>query len=137
MHDPSDERAPLSAWAEKPDNQGMYSVTPSSDPAGEALMVFISCPDTHAEALAQQLVENRLAACVNLVAGARSVYRWRGAVETAAETLLIAKTDATHFEALRSAVLAAHPYELPEIVAVSISQGHAAYLDWIRDSLNP
>lgn len=101
------------------------------------LMVFVSCPATHADALAQSLVADRLAACVNILPGVRSVYRWRGAVESATETLLLAKTDTVHFDALREAVLARHPYELPEIVAVSISQGHAAYLDWIRHNLHP
>ena len=94
-------------------------------------LTLVSCPAAQADALARQLVESRLAACVSIVPALRSIYRWQGAVETAEESLLLIKHPQAGFEALRAAVLAAHPYELPEIIAVPVSQGHAPYLYWI------
>lgn len=104
-----------------------------TSPAQTAI-AFVSCPAEQADALARGLVEARVAACVNLVPGVRSVYRWRGAIETSGETLLLIKYPAAGFDALLAAVLAAHPYELPEVVAVPFNQGHAPYLDWILAS---
>ncbi len=79
-------------------------------------------------------MELRLAACVNLLPGARSVYRWQGAVERADETLLIAKTSSARYAELEAEVRRRHPYELPEIVAVHLADGLPAYLQWIHDS---
>lgn len=104
-----------------------------TDPALTAI-AFVSCPAEQADALARALVEARVAACVNLVPGVRSVYRWQGTVETGDETLLLIKHPADGFEALRTQVLTLHPYELPEVIAVPLSQGHAPYLDWILAS---
>ena len=100
----------------------------------EYLLVYISCPPEAAEALARQLVEQRLAACVNLLDGVRSIYRWRDDVEQAAETLLLAKTRGSRYAQLQQAVRDAHPYELPEIVAVPIASGLPDYLHWIAES---
>lgn len=97
-------------------------------------LTLVTCPATAAETLARQLVEARVAACVNVLPGVRSVYRWQGTVEMADEALLLIKHSQDGFEALRGVVLAAHPYELPEIIAVPISQGHAPYLAWILAS---
>ena len=102
--------------------------------ASSIALTLVSCPAAQAEALARQLVEARLAACVSIVPALRSIYRWQGAVEAADEALLLIKHPHAGFEALRAAVLAAHPYELPEIVAVPLSQAHAPYLDWILAS---
>lgn len=94
-------------------------------------LVLVSCPPERAESLARTLVESRLAACVNVLPRIGSVYRWQGEVRAEDEALLIIKTTAERFEALRVAVLANHPYELPEVLAVDVAAGHAPYLDWI------
>lgn len=96
-----------------------------------ALLVLISAPADAAPMLARHLVEARLAACVNLLPGVRSVYRWQGQVCEDAETLLIAKTAADRFDDLRAAILRNHPYELPEIVAVKLDDAHPPYLQWL------
>jgi periplasmic divalent cation tolerance protein len=84
-----------------------------------------------AERIAEALVERELAACVNVLPGVRSFYRWKGALQRDDERLLVIKTRAERFEALREALVALHPYELPEVVALPVSAGHAPYLDWI------
>jgi periplasmic divalent cation tolerance protein len=102
------------------------------------LIVFCSCPDLAlAQALASALVEQRLAACVQLLPGVQSVYRWDGAVERASEVQLQIKTDAARYAAVEAAILARHPYELPEIVAVESVAGLDRYLDWIGASTRP
>lgn len=108
----------------------------SSDAPAPPQLAFVSCPDPDtARELAKQLVEARLAACVTLLPGAESVYRWKGQIETDAECLLLAKLPAgsEHFAALRDAVLADHPYELPEIIAVSCTSALPDYAQWIID----
>lgn len=87
-----------------------------------------------AERIARGLVEPGLAACVNIVPGVVSVYRWKGAVERAGELLLVIKTRAERFEAVREALVAMHPYELPEAIALPIEAGHAPYLAWLDAS---
>jgi periplasmic divalent cation tolerance protein len=86
-----------------------------------------------AERIARALVEERLAACVNVVPGVVSVYRWKGAVQRDDELLLVIKTRAEKVEELRARLLAEHSYELPEVVVLSIVGGHAPYLDWIAE----
>jgi periplasmic divalent cation tolerance protein len=88
-----------------------------------------------AERIAEALVEERLAACVNVLPGVRSIYRWKGAVEREEERLLVVKTRADRFAALRDRVLALHPYEVPEVVAVAIEAGSPAYLRWLDESV--
>ncbi|WP_426661411.1 divalent-cation tolerance protein CutA [Rhodanobacter aciditrophus] len=101
------------------------------DPA--VLLCLCTCPDaTSAQRLAETLVGERLAACVNRLPGIHSTYRWQGAVTTDAEELLLIKTTAARFEALKARLLQLHPYALPELVAVPVEHGHAAYLDWVR-----
>jgi periplasmic divalent cation tolerance protein len=103
----------------------------------DALLVLSTCPDADAaQRLAQVLVEDRLAACVSLVGPVTSVYRWREAVETAAEVLLLIKTPADRYPALEQALRAAHPYEVPEIIAVPVQRGLDDYLDWVRSCTN-
>ena len=99
----------------------------------QALLVYCTCPD-HDTALriAQTLVDRQLAACVNLVPGLTSVYRWQGQRETAEEVLLLIKTRLAVYPDLEAAVQALHPYELPEIIAVPIAAGLPAYLSWIE-----
>jgi periplasmic divalent cation tolerance protein len=88
-----------------------------------------------AERIAEALVEKRLAACVNVLPGVRSIYRWKGAVERDEERLLVVKTRGDRFDALRDAILALHPYEVPEVVAVPIEAGSPAYLRWLDESV--
>lgn len=102
--------------------------------AAPALLVFCTCPDADSAArIAEALVGERLAACVNTLPGLRSVYRWQGAVERAEEVLLLIKTTAARLDALKDRVVDLHPYELPEVVAVEVAGGLAAYLAWIAE----
>ncbi len=96
------------------------------------LLCFCSCPDSEtAQRIADVLVDKRLAACVNVLPGMRSVYRWRGAIERADEVLLLIKTTRAQFEPLLARVASLHPYEPPELVAVEVAAGLPAYLDWV------
>jgi periplasmic divalent cation tolerance protein len=97
-----------------------------------ALLVVTNLPDrAAAERLADMLVEKKLAACVNILAPCRSVYRWEGAVQHDEEHPMLIKTTAERYGALEQALRAGHPYELPEIIAVPVERGLAAYLDWV------
>jgi len=99
---------------------------------GQVLLVMSTLPDQDsAKALAAELVESRLAACVNVLSPCVSVYRWRDAVENATEVPVVIKTTAGRYAELESALRARHPYELPEIVAVPVSHGLSGYLDWV------
>lgn len=96
------------------------------------LLVLTNLPDrAAAERLADLLIEKRVAACVNILAPCRSVYRWMDAVEHDEEHPMLIKTTAEAYAALEAAIRAGHPYELPEIVAVRIERGLPAYLDWV------
>jgi len=98
----------------------------------DALVVLVTAPSAEKAAeLARALVEERLAACGNVVPGLRSIYRWQGKVEDEAEALLVLKTTRARFEALRERILALHPYEVPEVLALPVEAGSAAYLAWI------
>jgi periplasmic divalent cation tolerance protein len=97
------------------------------------LLCYCTCPNpASAHHLAEALVGESLAACVNRIPGILSTYRWKGEVTTDSEELLLIKTTANRFEALKERVLALHPYELPELIAVPVERGHDAYLDWVR-----
>jgi len=93
-------------------------------------------PDKAAE-IARVLVEEQLAACVNIVPAVRSIFRWQGQVSDDAETLGIIKTTRERFEALRARLVELHPYEVPELIALPIETGHAPYLDWVIATCNP
>jgi len=96
------------------------------------LLVLTNLPDrAAAERLADSLIEQRVAACINILAPCRSVYRWKGAVQHDEEHPMLIKTTAQRYPALERAIRAGHPYELPEIIAVPIERGLAAYLDWV------
>lgn len=98
-------------------------------------LVFCTCPDTStAQRLAQELVENYLAACVNILPGLTSVYRWQDKIETAQEQLLIIKTQKECYPQLEAWVRERHPYTVPEIIAVDIQQGLPDYLKWIVEN---
>jgi periplasmic divalent cation tolerance protein len=103
-----------------------------------ALLVLTNLPDrASAESLARALVEGRLAACVNILAPCRSVYRWKGEVQQEDEHPVLIKTTRGAYAALEAAIRQAHPYELPEIVAVPIERGLPAYLDWLAEETKP
>lgn len=103
-----------------------------------ALLVITNLPDAASAAtLAETLVEARLAACVNILAPCRSVYRWQGKLESATEIPLLIKTTAERYSLLEAAIRQLHPYELPEIVAVPIGQGLPEYLDWVAAETTP
>ncbi|WP_430392379.1 divalent-cation tolerance protein CutA [Dyella sp. 20L07] len=97
------------------------------------LLCYCTCPDAaSAHQLADALVREGLAACVNHLPGIRSTYLWEGKVTTDSEELLLIKTTEARFPALKERLLALHPYELPELIAVPVAHGHDAYLDWVR-----
>ncbi|MDX1346452.1 MAG: divalent-cation tolerance protein CutA [Sedimenticolaceae bacterium] len=100
------------------------------------LLVYCTCPDrVTAGKLASELVERSLAACVNILPGVESVYRWQGVIERSDEILLLIKSDTAHFGALEDTISNLHPYEVPEILAVPVEAGHQPYLEWIDQCL--
>jgi len=100
----------------------------------DALLLLSTCPDAEtAAAIARTLVEERLAACVNRVPGLTSIYRWRGEMHEDGEVLLLIKTTGERYEALRARLVELHPYEVPELIALEITAGHAPYLNWLRE----
>lgn len=95
-------------------------------------IIFCTCPDkVTAEKIAHLLIENNLAACVNIVPNITSIYRWQGEVERADEVLLLIKARQDAYLALENVIKNHHPYELPEIIAVAIERGLPDYLHWI------
>jgi periplasmic divalent cation tolerance protein len=102
----------------------------------DKIVVFSTCAtEEDAAKLARALVEARVAACVTLVPGARSVYRWQGAIESAEECLLIIKSSRQLFEALRTALEQAHAYDVPEVLAMPVVEGSANYMNWLEGQL--
>ena len=105
--------------------------------AEEALVVFATFPDADtARRIVRTLVEERLAACGNLVPAVESIYRWEGKVNTASEVLAVLKTDLGHYRALEARLAALHPYEVPECLAVRVEEGLPAYLHWLTAAVN-
>jgi len=98
----------------------------------EPLLVITNCPDEQsANAIALATVDERLAACVNILPRIQSVYRWQGKVESATEVPLFFKSTAANYPALEARIRQLHPYELPEIIALPVSHGLPAYLNWM------
>jgi periplasmic divalent cation tolerance protein len=98
----------------------------------DILLVITNLPDAaSAEKLAHQLIEARVAACVNQLAPCISTYRWKDNIETATEVPLLIKTTRAAYPRLEKSIREAHPYELPEIIAVPVTAGFPAYLDWV------
>jgi periplasmic divalent cation tolerance protein len=99
-------------------------------------IVLSTCADREqAERIAHSLVELGLAACVNVIPGVQSIYRWQGSVESASEVLLLIKTSPVHLEKVQSAITALHSYEVPEFLVLPIAAGSEAYLNWLGTSL--
>ncbi len=100
----------------------------------EQLVVLCTCPDAEtARRLASEVVDRRLAACVNIVPGLTSVFYWEGGVQSESETLLVIKTTAAAYGALEARLVECHPYELPEVIAVPIVRGLPGFLEWIGE----
>jgi len=103
--------------------------------ASPALVVYVTTPNSETSKLiAHGLVSSGLAACVNILPGVTSVYRWQGAVNSDTEELLIVKSTAQHLPELTQAVLRMHPYDTPEVLAVPAVGGSAAYIQWLAAS---
>jgi periplasmic divalent cation tolerance protein len=99
-------------------------------------IVLSTCADREqAERIARRLVEQQLAACVNILPGVQSIYRWRGAVESAGEVMLLIKTKTAHSDQVRATISSLHSYEVPEFLILPVSGGSEAYLDWLNTSL--
>ncbi|MDR1995609.1 divalent-cation tolerance protein CutA [Azonexus sp.] len=104
----------------------------------EPLLLITNCPDeTVANAIALAVVEEKLAACVNLLPRVQSIYRWQGVVESASEIPLLIKTTGERYAALEARIRELHPYTVPEIIAVPISRGLPAYLNWLAEETRP
>jgi periplasmic divalent cation tolerance protein len=100
----------------------------------ETLLVLTNLPDRGAALkLAQELVDRRLAACVNVLAECTSIYRWKGSIENATEVPVLIKTRAALYEELQAAIGGLHPYELPEIIALPVVRGLPEYLEWVGE----
>ena len=98
----------------------------------DKIVVLSTCEtDEQAKKIARHLVEKKLAACVNIVPGAHSIYRWKGAVEEAAEFVLLIKSRRDLFPALCTELAKVHPYEVPEVIALQIVDGSESYLAWV------
>ena len=113
-----------------------WNVSVGKQEMTDKIVVLSTCGSAdEAERLARELVAQHAAACVNIVAPVRSIYRWKGKIEDASEWLLIVKTNRASFDRLRAALEAAHSYELPEVLALPVVAGSPNYLRWIEGEL--
>ena len=109
---------------------------PVQDQDDDAIVCLVACPnDDVAEMLGRTLVVERLAACVNVIPGVRSIYRWRGSITDDVEVLCLVKTTRAFYERVRARIVALHPYDIPEVLTLDVGQGHAPYLEWLRASV--
>src|SRR4051812_43746398 len=109
--------------------------TAAASDTPDALELHVTAPDSAvAERLARALIDERLAACVNILPGVRSLYRWQGKVCDDAEVLCLVKTRAALFERVKARIIELHPYEIPEVLAFAVADGSAAYLAWLREA---
>ncbi|MBI4004124.1 MAG: divalent-cation tolerance protein CutA [Candidatus Omnitrophica bacterium] len=101
------------------------------------IVVLVTCPTRAvARRIASAVVTKRLAACVNVIPGIQSTFRWQGKIDRCREVLLIIKTTAPRLAALRRAVLSLHPYDVPEVIALPLVDGHPPYLTWVRRAVS-
>jgi len=107
----------------------------SSNYQNKYCVVLCTCPNqVSAETIANVLVTEKLAACVNIIPGITSVYTWQGSLEKSQELLLVIKSKVGAFSNVENAILAHHPYELPEIISIPIENGLSGYLSWIDEN---
>jgi periplasmic divalent cation tolerance protein len=104
----------------------------------DACLVITNLPDRDSAAkLAHELVEKHLAACINILSPCRSIYRWKGKTEDTEEFPMLIKTTSARYAELEAAIRSGHPYELPEIIAVRLTGGLRAYLEWVDSETRP
>jgi len=102
----------------------------------DVILVFVTCASVkEADKIADVLLTKKLVACVNILPGIRSKFRWKGKIEKAKEVLIIAKTRKSKFAAIDKEVRLVHSYEVPEVIALPITVGSKNYLNWIEDSV--
>jgi periplasmic divalent cation tolerance protein len=110
----------------------------ASPSADEVVVVLVTVPDAETAArIGRVIVEERLAACVNVIPGLRSIYEYGGKLCDDAEALCLFKARRAHYPALRDRLQALHPYEVPEIIALPLAEGNAPYLAWVWSSTGP
>ena len=108
----------------------------TSPPKEAVTVVVTTAPDADvAESLGRRLVEERLAACANVIPGVTSVFRWEGEVQTEGEVLVLLKSTESVFAALRDRLVTLHPYDVPEVLRLPVAAGSDAYLDWVREEV--
>lgn len=111
----------------------LKSASMSADNPDAVHIAFCTCPDAAtAEALAGELVQAGLAACVNILPGVQSIYRWQGKIERDDEALMVIKTTGARLGELITRICELHPYDVPEVICHPITAGHDTYLDWVR-----
>ena len=99
------------------------------------LIGFVTCPAGKGPEIAHTVVSEKLVACVNIISSVRSVYLWQGKIEDEGEDLLVIKTHSSRWPEFEKRIKEIHPYEVPEIICVSIEAGYAPYLEWIKSNL--
>ena len=104
-------------------------------PSKDVCVVLCTSPVEESKRIATELVERRLAACVNIVSGVQSVYRWEGEVAMDTESLLVIKTTSENLESLREGLVETHPYDVPEVLSLDVHDGHVPYLEWVVSSV--
>jgi periplasmic divalent cation tolerance protein len=115
-----------------------WSLLPNDAMAEEVLLILGTFPDVEtARRIGRQLVEERYAACANIIPQIESIYRWQGKVESGSETLVLFKTIVSRYQALATTLRQLHPYEVPEIICLRVEDGLSEYLQWVRESCHP
>lgn len=115
----------------------MHSLNIQAKPQDNAILVLTNLPSTEsAEKLAEILISEKLAACVNILAPCTSIYQWQGQLEKSIEIPLLIKSNQDKYHTLEAAIVKHHPYELPEVISVPISKGLPAYLNWLNEHLS-
>jgi periplasmic divalent cation tolerance protein len=97
----------------------------------DIVVVYVTAPENVAQAMAKEVVERRLAACVNIVPGIRSIYSWEGVIQDEGEALMIIKTARAMFETLREMIVKLHPYQVAEVIALPVEAANAPYREWV------
>jgi periplasmic divalent cation tolerance protein len=98
----------------------------------DAILVLTMLPNADAAVeIAKMVVKEKLAACVNILPAARSIYRWKGQIEDTSEVLMLLKTRHEHYDRVQARLLELHPYEVPEVLAIPVEQGYYPYLEWL------